>query len=259
MSTASRLSVQLLGPVALMSGDCRVQVRGQRQLRFLATLALRPGQIVSKEILIEESWDGEPPRTVSGQLQTSVWMIRGALRKAGVAREVLTSHVLGYQLLLSPRDVDVFTVRESILKVRRLFAQRDFGAAADELDAALGMWHGSAMAGVTSSRLRLRAGALDRERMTAVELRALIDIELGRFDDAIARLTELTEQEPLREDLYVGLMRAYYAVGRQADAIQAFHRAKGLLREQIGIAPGEKLRRVMQAVLQQDEQLLKSC
>ncbi|MFF1832876.1 BTAD domain-containing putative transcriptional regulator [Streptomyces sp. NPDC058231] len=252
------MSVQLLGPVALMNGDSRVLVRGQRQLRFLATLALRPGQVVSKEILIEESWDGEPPRTVSGQLQTSVWMIRGALRQAGAACEVLTSHDLGYQLLVSPCDVDVFAMRETIQHVRSLFGRRDFRGAADELDTALGMWRGSTMAGVTSSRLRLRAGALDRERMAAVELRALIDIELGRFDDAIARLTELTEQEPLREDLYVGLMRAYYAVGRQADAIQAFHRAKGLLREQIGIAPGEKLRRVMQAVLQQDEKILNS-
>ncbi|MEU5348338.1 BTAD domain-containing putative transcriptional regulator, partial [Streptomyces sp. NPDC020766] len=32
-----------------------------------------------------------------------------------------------------------------------------------------------------------------------------------------------------------GLMKAYYAEGRQADAIQVFHRAKDILREQIGI------------------------
>lgn len=185
-------------------------------------------------------------------------MIREALEKAGVAREVLASHDLGYQLLVSPSDVDVFYVRETIQNVRDLFALREYRLAGQQLDSALAMWRGSAMAGATSSRLRLRGEALDRERVAAVELRALIDIELDRFDDAIARLTELTEQEPLREDLYVGLMRAYYALGRQADAIHVFHRAKGILREQIGIAPGQKMRRAMQAVLQQDEQALNS-
>lgn len=36
-------------------------------------------------------------------------------------------------------------------------------------------------------------------------------------------------------------MKAYYGEGRQADAIRVFHRAKEILREQIGINPGARL------------------
>lgn len=71
MNTWNDVTIRLLGPVTLVKGSVPIPIRGQRQRRFLASLALRPGQVISKEAIIEDSWDGEPPLTVSGQLQTS--------------------------------------------------------------------------------------------------------------------------------------------------------------------------------------------
>ncbi|MEU7056913.1 BTAD domain-containing putative transcriptional regulator [Streptomyces sp. NPDC046197] len=231
-------------------------VRGQRQRRFLASLALKPGQVISKDEIIEDSWDGDPPLTVSGQLQTSAWMIRTALVEAGLARNALGSHDRGYELRVPPQRIDLFVFRDAVRGVRQLYARGLYEQASEQLDAALALWSGTALADVTSSRLRRKGENLEEERSAAVELRALIDVGLGHYNQAIAQLSELVDHDPLREDLYVSLMKAYYAEGRQADAIQVFHRAKEILREQIGINPGVKLREAMQAVLRQDEKLL---
>ncbi|WP_323392299.1 AfsR/SARP family transcriptional regulator [Streptomyces jumonjinensis] len=240
-----------------MKDSVSIPIRGQRQRRFLASLALRPGQVISKEAIIEDSWDGEPPRTVAGQLQTSAWMLRTALEDAGLGRDALGSHDRGYELRVRTDSIDLFVFREAVRSVRELHARGRHREASERLDAALALWKGPVFADVTSSRLRLKGETLEEERTAAVELRALIDVGLGHYGDAITQLSELVGRDPFREDLYVSLMKAYYAEGRQADAIQVFHRAKHILREEIGISPGERMTRVMQAILRQDEQVLR--
>ncbi|MET9290601.1 BTAD domain-containing putative transcriptional regulator [Streptomyces sp. NPDC003077] len=257
MSTLNNVTIRLLGPVTFVKDGVPVPVPGQRQRRFLVSLALRPGQVISKEAISEDSWDGEPPLTVSGQLQTSAWMIRTALEEAGLPRDTLGSHDRGYELCLPPRAVDLFLFRETVRCARDLHACGEHRQASDQLDAALALWKGPAFADVTSSRLRLKAETLEEERTAAVELRARIDLGLGHYNEAITRLSELVDAGPFREDLYVSLMKAYYAEGRQVDAIQVFHRAKRILREHIGIDPGARMTRVMQAILRQDEQFLR--
>ncbi|MFI1483858.1 BTAD domain-containing putative transcriptional regulator [Streptomyces sp. NPDC020747] len=257
MNTWNDVTIRILGPVTLVRATGPIPIRGQRQRRFLTSLALRPGQVMSKEAIIEDSWDGEPPLTVSGQLQTSAWMIRTALSEAGLTRDALGSHDRGYELRVPPESIDLFVFRETVRSVRDLHARGKHREASEQLDAALALWKGPAFADVTSSRLRLKGETLEEERAAAVEVRALIDVGLGRYNEAIAQLSELVDRDPFREDLYVSLMKAYYAEGRQADAIQVFHRAKDILREQIGISPGERMTSVMQAILRQDEQVLR--
>jgi SARP family transcriptional regulator, regulator of embCAB operon len=252
------LSVQLLGPVTLRMRGTAIPMRGQRQRRFLASLALKPGQVISKQTIINDSWDGEPPSTVAGQLQTSAWMIRTALAAEGLPPAALASHTLGYELRLPSSHIDLFVFRDLVRAARTRYAGGEHVPAAEHLDAALAMWNGPALADITSLRLRMKGEALDQERTAAAELRAQVDIAGGHYREAIERLSELIDCDPLREDLYTNLMTAYYNEGRQADAIHVFHRAKATLREQIGINPGARLRQTLQAVLRQDPHLLRS-
>lgn len=256
MNAWNDVTIRLLGTVTLEKDTVPIPISGQRQRRFLASLALRTGRVVSKEAISDDSWDGEPPLTVSGQLQTSAWMIRSALEEAGLPRETLGSHDCGYQLCVPPEAIDLFAFREAVREVRELHARGRHRAASEQLDAALALWRGPALADVTSSRLRQKAQALEEERTAAVELRALIDIGLGHHIEAITKLLELVDHDPFREDLYVVLMKAYYAEGRQAEAIQVFHQAKRVLREHVGINPGVRMTKTMQAILRQDERLL---
>ena len=50
-------------------------------------------------------------------------------------------------------------------------------------------------------------------------------------------------------------MTALYRVGRQADALEAFRKARHQLIEQLGVEPGPRLRELESLILGQDEQL----
>ncbi len=256
MNTWNDVTIRLLGPLTLLRGAEPIPIPGQRQRRFLTSLALHIGHVISRERISEDSWDGDPPQTVSSQLQTSAWMIRRVLEQAGLPRDTLGSHDGGYELRMPQEAVDLFVFRDGVRKARDQYALGKHREASDRLNTALGLWRGPAFVDVTSGRLRLKAEALEEERNAAVELRALIDIGLGHYTEAITRLSELVDHAPLREDLYTSLMKAYYAEGRQADAIQVYHQAKKVLREQIGINPGSRMTTVLQAILRQDERLL---
>jgi hypothetical protein len=95
-------------------------------------------------------------------------------------------------------------------------------------------------------------------RMTTVEDRLAIDIDLGGHAAAIAELQELTVRQPLRERLRELLMLALYRAGRQADALAVFTKTRHLLRDQLGIDPGPGLREIHQRILRMDEDLLAS-
>ena len=52
---------RLLGPIEVGGGDDRIDLGGPLQLALLACLALRPGEVVSRERLIDALWDIDPP------------------------------------------------------------------------------------------------------------------------------------------------------------------------------------------------------
>ena len=60
---------------------------------------------------------------------------------------------------------------------------------------------------------------------------------------------------PLRERLRAQLMLALYRSGRQAEALHAYRAARRELADELGLEPGEELRRLEQAILQQDPDL----
>ena len=65
----------------------------------------------------------------------------------------------------------------------------------------------------------------------------------------------MATEHPLRERLHGQLMLALYRCGRQADALAAYRRARDLLATELGIDPGEPLRRLHASVLAQDPAL----
>ncbi|MFV1992127.1 MAG: BTAD domain-containing putative transcriptional regulator, partial [Acidimicrobiales bacterium] len=89
---------------------------------------------------------------------------------------------------------------------------------------------------------------------------SVLEIDLDRRIEsnpraAIGRLTELTAAYPFSEGLWALLMTALYRVGRQADALAAYRRARQHLVDQLGVEPGPRLRELESLILGHDEQL----
>ena len=114
---------------------------------------------------------------------------------------------------------------------------------------AVDLWTGVPLAGVPgpfAERQRRRFAEL---RLSLVERRIALDVELGRGASCVPELRALSDEHPLRERLYALLMRALSQSGRQADALAAFTAARRLLIDELGVEPGAELRAVHAEVL----------
>ncbi|MCA1670733.1 MAG: tetratricopeptide repeat protein, partial [Actinobacteria bacterium] len=96
---------------------------------------------------------------------------------------------------------------------------------------------------------------LEELRLAATEERIELQMAAGRHADLVGELEALVAQHPLRERFHGQLMLALYRSGRQAEALAAYQRARGLLTEQLGLDPSTALRELEQAILRQDQNL----
>ena len=77
---AGRVQVRLLGPVDVTVGGIARPVSGLRRKAVLAVLALRAGEIVSTDRLIDVVWGATAPVTALNTLQSNVSYLRRVLR-----------------------------------------------------------------------------------------------------------------------------------------------------------------------------------
>ena len=138
---------------------------------------------------------------------------------------------------------------------RELAAGRAAEAAAC-LREALELWRGRPLADLEHEHFARDAVArLEEARLEAIELRIDADLALGDDRELVAELRSLVRQHPLRERPRGQLMLALYRSGRQAEALAAYADARAALVGELGLEPGPELRRMQQAILDQDPEL----
>jgi DNA-binding SARP family transcriptional activator len=71
----------------------------------------------------------------------------------------------------------------------------------------------------------------------------------------VAELEQQVVRYPMRERLRAQLMLALYRSGREADALEAYRAGRRLLRDELGLEPGARLRELERAVLRHDPEL----
>jgi len=243
----SLVEVRLLGPLEAGVEGLPVQLRRRKQRELLALLALRAGEVVSTDRLVDELWGEAPPKAAVGSLQNLVSELRKVLPP-----QVLVTRAPGYVL-----DVE----REAVDAHRFERLSREAGEASSQqrvvlLREALALWRGPALADVKLEHSSAgEAARLDELRLAAWEDRLGAEVELGHPSPAIGELESLVAKHPLRERPVGLLMLALYRAGRQAEALDAYRRARETLVEELGIDPSPELQRLEQAILRQDSDL----
>ncbi len=247
--------IAVLGPLEVRVGSDLVTVPGHRQRGILAALALQAGRVVAAGHLIKSVWFDKPPRTVMGQVQTGIWMLRTTLINAGAPADVVQSCATGYRLNGEVCSVDVASYRAKVAEARTMHRRGRLDEAARLVRSAHELWRGPALADLTHQGLRSWSTRLDEEHIVALQYRASLELQLGRHEEVIPELFELVDNYPLRESLHADLMLALYRSGRQADALEVFHGVRQTLADELGIDPGPGLRTLAQAILCQDSRL----
>jgi hypothetical protein len=128
--------------------------------------------------------------------------------------------------------------------------------AAELLREALDLWRGPPLADLSEEEFAVaEIRRLEELRLVALERRVEADLAIGRHAELIPELEALVQEHPLRERLRGALMRALYAAGRQADALEVYRETRELLVRDLGIEPGPALQELERAVLRQDPAL----
>ncbi|MEM7274013.1 MAG: BTAD domain-containing putative transcriptional regulator, partial [Actinomycetota bacterium] len=230
------IRVRLLGAVEVTDRHGEVLDLGPDKCRaVLAALALSAGAVVPVSRIVALVWGAEPPRTADKTLQSYVTRLRKVLGPDSIQRSGAA-----YRLQLLPGAVDAARFQQRL----------DDG----DLAGALTEWRGLPLAGLDTGGFGATIDGLVEQWLGAVEeeLAAQVDRDASA---AIGPLTELVADHPFREGLWALLMTALYRVGRQADALAAYRRARRHLVEELGVEPGPRLRALEASILDHDDRL----
>ena len=231
------MEFRILGPLEVVEDGRPVSIRRGKEQALLAYLLLHANEVVPSGRLIDALWDERPPPTASKILQNAV----SHLRKE-----------LGDGRLLTRDPGYVLRVEKDELDLQRFEQLAKEGRGED----ALALWRGPALLDLRDERFADDARRrLEDQRLAVLEDRIERDLAAGRHPELVAELEQLVAENPLRERLQGQLMRALYANGRQADALDVYRRARKTLSEELGLEPGPQLQELERKILNQDPEL----
>jgi DNA-binding SARP family transcriptional activator/streptogramin lyase len=231
------LQFRILGPLEVVDGHRTIPIRAGNDRAVLALLLLHANEPLSTERMVDELWGEAPPPSASKILQSSVSRLR---RELGSERIETRDH--RYVIHVAPEELDALQFEELV----RAGRGRE----------GLALWRGQPLADLDG--LPFAAGETRRLielRLEALEQRIADDIAVGGHASLVGELESLTSEFPTRERLHAQLMRALYADGRQADALEVYRRVRRDLADELGLEPGPELRELEGAILRQDPTL----
>ena len=128
---------------------------------------------------------------------------------------------------------------------REALSASDPQMAANRLEEALALWRGPLLSDVPATPLITSESERFAElRLEAAGLKIAVDIDRGRGDQAIPELRELLDDHPLREELWLLLVRALAETGQRPEALAAYDQARELVLGELGVEPGAALNRL---------------
>ena len=126
MATSSEpYNFRVLGPVELVRAGRSVPLGGRRQRWLLALLLTEPGRVVSRDRLVDELWQGAPPRGADGTLRVYVSRLRSALGGSS-----LRARAPGYVLDIAPPLVDAWRFEQLCREGRTALSRGAAGVSA---------------------------------------------------------------------------------------------------------------------------------
>ena len=246
------VDVKLLGPLDVQVAGDQVQFEGSKQRALFTVLALQAPEPVAVDALVEALWAEGPPGDGVQALQKQVSRLRHRLGP----RAPLQRSAAGYTLGIERDAVDARRFEELLRSARVALADDRPDAARADLEAALALWRGPALADHRFEQFaQLEIARLEELRIEAIEERMEAELAGGGHGDLAGELHSLVAEHPLRERLRGHLMLALYRSGRQAEALEVMREGRRMLVDELGIEPGPELRRLEQMILAHDPEL----
>jgi len=173
---------RILGPLQVELDGGAVAVGGAKPRTLLAVLLVAGGEVVPADRLVDALWGDAPPPGAATALRAYVSRLRSVLGSAAT----LEHRPPGYCLSLDAATVDAAAFEQLTVSARAAAAAGDHGRALVDLDAALALWRGDALAEFADYDFaQATAARLTELRTSALEARAEALVAVGRAAEAI--------------------------------------------------------------------------
>lgn len=232
------LTITLFGSTSVVTDTGTItaaDLGGVKPRQILEILAISAGTPIPKDRLADLLWDGEPPKTYVGTLESYVCVLRRNLGLTKGRRSVLATTSNGYVLDSSQATVD-------LVDVRRLLS----GATAAAPDVSVRLTE-QALAMASNSLLASEAytswatherNCVQQELVTACVRAAGHALGLGDFDAAGRLAGAALERDRFAENAAQHLMRALSRSGRRCEALRTYAALRSAMVEELGLEPG---------------------
>lgn len=256
------MDCRVLGQMMVRSGATIGSLTAPKPRKVLALLLVRANLVVPIETLSRELWRDEPPASAQTTLQTYVLQVRRMLAQTlgitsdEVARDILVTAADGYLLRVQPGELDLHEYERLAADGRAAISARDDALGSRLLGEALSLWKDTALIDVRHGPvLSVEVSRLEESRLATCQLRFDAELRLERHHSVLCELSSLAAQHPLHEDLQAQYMVALYRAGRRTDALNAFHRLRTTLLEDVGLEPSRRIHQLQRAILTADPAL----
>lgn len=235
------IEIGILGSLRLKVEDNEVALPGTKLRSILAILAVRTGNAVARDVLIEELGLTETTTNAANALHAHVSRLRRWLCVHNAAPDVLETTDFGYRLNLGRAQIDANLFADRVEHALALAPDAP-SVVATMLEEALRLWRGDALFDVIDGPLVAAiADELRWRRAAAREVLLEAWLALGNEHKVIVNARTFIADDPLNERLWESQIIALRKLGRHAQALDCFNRVRKILRDELGIQPGERL------------------
>lgn len=247
-----------LGLLRIERDGAQLSPGGHAPAAILSTLLLHLNRQVERDLLIDAVWGERASANLDRTLATHLWRLRRVLEpsRSADSPSMITSDARSYRLAATVEQVSSARFERLAREVTERMSTDQPQRALDAAAKALDLWQGSPFVDIADrswavgpiARLEELYAQLQEQRIDAL----LASGEPGR---AIGEGRQLIQTYPLRERLRAQQMLAYYRAGRQDEALHAFHQARQVLLEELGLEPGPELTELQRRILAHDPSL----
>lgn len=239
----------VLGSLEVIGPDGPLPINGGRLRGFLSALLMRAGHPISVDRLIEALWGERPPSSALANVRTYAYQLRRMLEGSDAQ---LSTQNGAYRLDVGSQQLDLSEYQGRADDGLDALARKDFAQAAIDLRAALRLWRGRAFEGQEfTAWMAARVIALEDHHRATWFAWAEANLALGQPAHLIPRLRELVAENPLSEQAWLQLITALHRCGHTGDALTAYHEARRVLADELGLEPGPQLRQAQLIILRQ--------
>jgi DNA-binding SARP family transcriptional activator len=244
------LDVRLLGPLEVLIDGESVAVPRGNTATVLAVLLDEANSVIPLNDIVFAVYGYDPPQDPETQVQNTVGVLR---RRLGPHRDRIATVGRAYRFTIVTGELDLLRCKAKDAEARRLRTEGDLAGAAAALREALAEWRGPALADLSGPTVEAVRRRYDEHRLTLLERRIGLDLELGRHTEVVEELRQIVAVHDTRQRFTALLMRALHASGRATEALEVYEALRTRLADALGADPNRELLDLHLTILRDDQ------